>query len=56
MAAMANKKSTSLTARLARWRIWVQGTFLFVWLAPMLRVHTVAVMDSPQTGCCLRGV
>ena len=41
MVAMAKKKSTSLTARLARWRIWVQGTFLFVWLAPMLRIHTV---------------
>ncbi len=46
--AMAKKKSTSLTARLARWRIWVQGTFLFVWLAPMLRIHTVC---SPVFHC-----
>ena len=46
--AMAKKKSTSLTARLARWRILVQGTFLFVWAAPMLRMHTVC---SPVFHC-----
>jgi ferredoxin-type protein NapH len=39
---MAKRKSTSLSARLARWRTWVQGAFLLVWLDPlMLRLHNV---------------
>jgi len=48
MVAMANKQRISLTARLARWRTWVQGAFLFVWLAPMVRMHTVC---SPVFHC-----
>jgi ferredoxin-type protein NapH len=48
MVAMAKKKSISLTVRLARWRIWVQGAFLFVWMAPMARIHTVC---SPVFHC-----
>ena len=39
--AMAKKTSISLTARMARWRIWFQASFLLVWLAPIYRVHTV---------------
>lgn len=42
MVAMANSTTTPLTARLARWRGWIQAAFLLLWLDPfMLRVHTV---------------
>jgi len=46
---MTKGKSIPLTARLARWRVWVQGTFLVAWLDPlMLRMHTVC---SPVFHC-----
>ena len=49
MVAMAKAKTAPLTARLARWRIWVQATFLLVWLGPAtLRFHTVC---SPVFHC-----
>lgn len=49
MAPMAKGKSIPLTARLARWRVWVQATFLVAWLDPlMLRMHTVC---SPVFHC-----
>jgi polyferredoxin len=49
MAAMAKKKSTSFFARLPRWRIWVQATFLLVWLDPLLlRLHSIC---SPVFHC-----
>lgn len=39
---MIKSDSKPLTARLARWRVWVQASFLAVWLDPfMLRLHTV---------------
>ncbi len=41
MVAMAANKKTSLTARFSRRRLWVQSSFLFVWLAPMFRNHMV---------------
>ena len=49
MAPMTKGKSIPLTARLARWRVWVQATFLVAWLDPlMLRMHTVC---SPVFHC-----
>ena len=45
---MAKNKTASFTARLARWRIWVQTSFLVVWMAPVLRMHTVC---SPVFHC-----
>ena len=49
MAPMAKKNSTPWTAKIARWRIWVQAGFLMVWLDPlMLRMHTVC---SPVFHC-----
>jgi hypothetical protein len=49
MAPMAKEKSLPLSARLARWRIWVQGAFTLVWLDPLaLRMHTVC---SPVFHC-----
>jgi len=49
MAPMTKGKSIPLTARLARWRVWVQGTFLVAWLDPlMLRMHNVC---SPVFHC-----
>jgi len=46
---MTKGKSIPLTARLARWRVWVQATFLVAWLDPlMLRMHTVC---SPVFHC-----
>ncbi len=42
MAAMAKRKSIPFAARLARWRVWVQATFLLVWLDPLLlRLHAI---------------
>jgi ferredoxin-type protein NapH len=49
MAPMAKEKSLPLSARLARWRVWVQGAFLLVWLDPLaMRMHTVC---SPVFHC-----
>ena len=49
MVAMAKGKRVSLAARMARWRVWVQATFLLVWLDPlMLRMHSVC---SPVFHC-----
>ena len=46
---MANSQSGSFTAKLSRWRIWVQATFLLAWLDPLLlRLHTVC---SPVFHC-----
>jgi len=46
---MAKGKSIPLTSRLARWRVWVQATFLVAWLDPlMIRMHTVC---SPVFHC-----
>ena len=40
--AMAKQSSMPVTARFARWRIWVQAGFLLAWLDPfMLRLHGV---------------
>jgi ferredoxin-type protein NapH len=42
MVAMAKSNSTSLTARLARYRSWIQAGFLLIWLDPLLlRMHNV---------------
>ena len=42
MVAMAKSASRSLAFNLSRWRAWVQGAFLLVWLDPLLlRMHTV---------------
>jgi ferredoxin-type protein NapH len=42
MVAMTKGESASWTARLARWRLWVQAAFLLAWLDPLLlRLHTV---------------
>ncbi len=47
--AMAKRKSIPFTARVARWRVWVQAAFLLVWLDPLLlRLHTVC---SPVFHC-----
>ncbi len=48
VASMAKGKSGSATARLVRWRSWVQAAFLLVWLNPMARLHTVC---SPVFHC-----
>jgi len=49
MVAMAKKKRGSLSARLANWRIWIQISFLLVWLDPvMLRLHSFC---SPVFHC-----
>lgn len=49
MAPMAKGKSIPLTARLARWRVWVQAAFLVGWLGPYLpRLHSVC---SPVFHC-----
>jgi ferredoxin-type protein NapH len=49
MVAMTKGKLASWTAKLARWRIWVQAAFLAAWLDPlMLRLHTVC---SPVFHC-----
>jgi ferredoxin-type protein NapH len=49
MVAMTKGKSASWTARLARWRLWVQAAFLLAWLDPlMVRLHTVC---SPVFHC-----
>lgn len=49
MAPMAKKNAIPFAARLARWRVWVQGTFLFVWLDPLAwRLHSVC---SPVFHC-----
>jgi ferredoxin-type protein NapH len=49
MAPMAKGNAIPLSARLARWRAWVQGTFLLIWLDPLaLRMHTVC---SPVLHC-----
>jgi len=49
MAPMAKQNMMPLSARLARWRVWVQGAFLLVWLDPLaLRMHTVC---SPVFHC-----
>ena len=49
MAPMAKQKSLPLSARLAHWRIWVQGAFTLVWLDPLaLRMHSVC---SPVFHC-----
>jgi polyferredoxin len=49
MVAMTKGESASWTARLARWRLWVQAAFLLAWLDPlMLRLHTVC---SPVFHC-----
>jgi polyferredoxin len=46
---MAKENSLPRSARLARWRAWVQGTFLLVWLDPLtLRLHNVC---SPVFHC-----
>ena len=45
---MAKNNTTFFTARLARWRIWVQTSFLIVWMAPFLRMHTAC---SPVFHC-----
>ncbi len=39
MAAMAEKKPPSFTLNLSRWRRWVQGAFLLVWLNPFVALH-----------------
>jgi hypothetical protein len=42
MVAMAASTRLGLTARLVRWRVWIQAGFLLVWLDPfMLRLHNV---------------
>jgi polyferredoxin len=49
MVAMAKRKLIPFTARLARWRLWVQAAFLLVWLDPLLlRLHMVC---SPVFHC-----
>ncbi len=48
MVAMAKEDNGSLTAKLARWRAWVQAAFLLVWLTPTVRIHTVC---SPVFHC-----
>ncbi len=48
MVAMAIKKPAPFTARLAGWRIWFQTAFLAVWMAPLVRIHTVC---SPVFHC-----
>ena len=49
MAPMTKGSSIPRMARFARWRIWVQATFLVAWLDPlMLRVHAVC---SPVFHC-----
>jgi polyferredoxin len=49
MAPMSKGNSIPLSARLARWRVWVQGAFLLVWLDPLaLRLHMVC---SPVFHC-----
>ena len=49
MAPMAKENSLPLSARFARWRAWVQGVFLLVWLDPLgLRLHMVC---SPVFHC-----
>lgn len=48
MVAMAIKKPAPFTARLAGWRIWFQTVFLVVWMAPLVRIHTVC---SPVFHC-----
>ena len=46
---MAIKKSGSFTARLSKWRAWIQAAFLLLWLDPMmLRMHGVC---SPVFHC-----
>ncbi len=53
MVAMAKKKSTPLTARLARGRILVQTAFLAVWMMPMVRMHTACSMVFHCYSCPL---
>ena len=49
MASMAKGNSIPLSARLARWRVWVQGAFLLFWLDPLaVRLHMVC---SPVFHC-----
>lgn len=53
MVAMADKNEKriakgSLTSRLAVWRPWVQTGFVMIWLAPVLRLHSVC---SPVFHC-----
>jgi ferredoxin-type protein NapH len=49
MVSMAKAKPGSNRWRLARWRVWVQATFLLAWLDPfLLRMHTVC---SPVFHC-----
>ncbi len=49
MVAMAKRKSIPLAARLAGWRLWIQASFLLVWLDPLLlRLHAVC---SPVFHC-----
>ena len=46
---MTRDNSLPFAARLAKWRVWVQATFLFAWLDPFaLRLHTVC---SPVFHC-----
>ncbi len=47
--ASSGKKKSSTAARIARWRWWIQGGFLLVWLDPLLlRLHGVC---SPVFHC-----
>jgi len=49
MVSMAKKKRIPFTARLARWRLWIQAAFLLAWMDPwLLRMHTVC---SPVFHC-----
>ncbi|MCU0959630.1 MAG: 4Fe-4S binding protein [Pirellulaceae bacterium] len=49
MAPMTKHNSMPFTARLARWRGWIQAGFLLLWLDPLaLRLHTVC---SPVFHC-----
>ena len=49
MGSPVKKKSASTASRLARWRWWIQGGFLLIWLDPLLlRMHAVC---SPVFHC-----
>jgi polyferredoxin len=49
MGSSVKKKSASTASRIARWRWWIQGGFLLIWLDPLLlRLHGVC---SPVFHC-----
>ncbi len=45
---MAEGKITTVSSKLARWRTTIQTYFLFIWIFPFIRIHTVC---SPVFHC-----